>query len=173
MYKLLFIIFLTCSISCNSQKDMKIETVKNIELEKYLGKWYEIARLDHSFERNLVNVTATYSLREDGKISVINEGNKHKPDGKHKIAKGKAWFPNENDTGKLKVQFFWPFSGDYYIAELGEQYDYVLILSSSPKYMWILARKPELEREIYEKLVAKAKKYGIKTENLIKVTQVW
>ncbi|MEI6089536.1 MAG: lipocalin family protein [bacterium] len=161
--------------SCNAKsekKELNLETVKNVDLQRYIGKWYEIARLDHSFERGLVGVTATYSFRDDGKISVLNEGYKLTLDGKHSKAEGKAKCPNPNEPGKLKVSFFWFFYADYNILELDTvNYQYVLIGGSSPNYLWILSRTPQMQPEIYEMLLQKAKDRGYDLSKLIKVEQ--
>jgi len=147
-------------------------TVSGVDLNKYLGKWYEIARFDHSFERGLVGTTATYSLLPDGKIRVVNEGFKYSLNGKHKVAQGKAKIPDPSDLSKLKVSFFLNFYADYLIMELDQvNYQYAMIGSSSDKYLWILSRTPSLPDELYDMLVQKAKKRGYNTEALIKVVQ--
>ncbi|MFW5757035.1 MAG: lipocalin family protein, partial [Tangfeifania sp.] len=119
---------------------MDFSTVQELDLKRYMGKWYEIARFDHRFERNLVGVTATYSLRDDGKIKVVNAGYKNNLDGKYKETVGKAKQPNPEEPGKLKVSFFLFFYADYYILELDAEYQWALIGSSSDKYLWILSR---------------------------------
>lgn len=161
--------------SCNAKsekKELNMEAVKNVDLNRYVGKWYEIARFDHSFEKDLVGTTATYSFRDDGKIKVVNEGYKFTLDGKHSKATGKAKVPNPNEPGRLKVSFFWFFYADYNILELDTvNYQYVLIGSSSPKYLWILSRTPQMQPEIYEMLLQKAKDRGYDIGKLIKVAQ--
>jgi lipocalin len=146
-------------------------TVKELDLNRYLGTWYEIARFPHSFEKNLVGVTATYSMREDGKIKVVNQGYKNMLDGEPSVAEGKAKIPNKAEPGKLKVSFFWIFYGDYYVLELDENYQYVMIGSSSPKYFWILSRTPQMNPAIYDLLLEKARKRGYNLEQLVKVPQ--
>ena len=146
--------------------------VNDVNLEQFAGTWYEIARFPHSFEKDLVGVTATYTLRPDGKIDVLNEGYKNSLDGKHKKAKAFAKIPNPENTGRLKVYFFWPFGADYLILELDkENYEYALIGSSSDNYLWILGRKPQLDPEVYMMLVAKAKERGYDINRLEKVPQ--
>ncbi|MGB1004861.1 MAG: lipocalin family protein, partial [Salibacteraceae bacterium] len=136
----ILLLFLPLFYSCQSQTTMIDKTVvKELVLEKYLGTWYEIARYDHSFERNLVGVTATYSMRDDGKIKVLNAGYKNTLDGKLSEAEGKAKIPNANEPAKLKVSFFWIFYGDYFVLELDENYQWAVIGSSSDKYLWILS----------------------------------
>lgn len=154
-----------------SELSINKSTVKNFELEKYLGKWYEIARFQHCFEKDLVGVTANYSLREDGKIAVINKGYKNTLDGKLKKATGKARIPDPNEA-KLEVSFFWIFYADYYILELDTvDYQYALVGSSSDNYLWILSRTPQMNEDTYNELVASAKERGYATVELFKVPQ--
>jgi len=144
-----------------------VQPVKNFELQRYLGTWYEIARLDHSFERDLQQVTATYSLRDDGGIRVVNKGFNPKKN-KWKEAIGKAFFVGDSDIGQLKVSFFGPFYGGYNIIELDKvNYQYALVCGPNLSYLWILARRPELNKSIVERLVAKANSLGFATDQLI------
>lgn len=143
--------------------------IDKFSLEKYLGKWYEIARYDHRFERGLEGVTATYSIRDDGKIRVVNAGYKNSLDGKYKEAIGKA--KTTSKTGRLKVSFFWFFYADYIILELDENYQWALIGSTSDKYLWILSRTPDLNNETKEVILEKARERGYDTSLLIWVQQ--
>jgi apolipoprotein D and lipocalin family protein len=141
--------------------------VTGFSLERYLGTWYEIARLDHRFERGLTQVTATYSMRDDGGVKVLNRGYKEKKS-KWSDAEGKAYFVEEPDIGRLKVSFFGPFYGAYNIIALEpENYSYALVIGNSTKYMWILARESVLEPEVLENLLTKARNLGFKTDELI------
>jgi lipocalin len=146
-------------------------TVKELDVKRYMGKWYEIARFPHSFEKNLVGVTATYELMENGKIKVINEGYKNTLDGKFSRAEGKAKIPNKKEPGKLRVSFFWDFYSDYYVLELDKNYQYAMIGSSSDKYFWILSRSPQMDEKTYQMLVDKALRRGYNLKKLIKVPQ--
>jgi lipocalin len=148
---------------------MDYSTVKELNIELYLGKWYEIARFDHKFERNLQGVTATYSMRADGKIKVVNQGYKNSLDGKHSIAEGKA--KTTKEPGQLKVSFFWIFYADYFVMELDEDYQWALVGSSSDKYLWILSRTPQLEKEVLNHILKKATERGYDTSKLIWVEQ--
>ena len=150
-------------------KDLK--AVDDFQVDRYLGRWYEIARLDHSFERGLNNVSAEYSLRDDGGIKVVNRG--FNPEsGEWKTAEGKAYFVSGQNTGRLKVSFWGPFYGGYNIIGLDrENYSYALVCGSDKSYLWILARTGELEEEIKNQLVEKAKVSGFETEKLIWVEQ--
>ena len=144
-----------------------VTPVDHFQLERYLGKWYEIARLDHSFERGLSQVFAEYSRNADGSVKVINRGYSA-GDNKWKQAEGKAYFVKRPDQGFLKVSFFGPFYGSYVILELDKKdYAYALVCGPDRSYLWILARSPKISDEVKNALVAKASDLGFKTENLI------
>ncbi|MFC1619892.1 lipocalin family protein [Candidatus Neomarinimicrobiota bacterium] len=150
-----------------------IKTVPQLDLERYAGTWYEIARFPHRFERGLVNVTATYTQLPNGKIEVVNRGRKGSTDGEESIASGKAWLPDPNEPGRLKVSFFWIFASDYKVFVLDEDYQYAMVTSSSKKYLWILARTPTLDETIYQQLLQTARDNGFDLSQLIKVPQDW
>lgn len=141
-----------------------MEPVTHFDLNKYLGRWYEIARMPAGFENNLIQVTATYSLRNDGKVRVENAGVDARSS-KRKMAIGKAKFARNADTGYLKVSFFGPFYADYIILELDKEYRYALV-ASSIKYLWILSRTPVLDRQKLDELTAQATSLGFETEKL-------
>ena len=143
-----------------------IEPVNNFELEPYLGTWYEIARLDHSFERGLSNVTATYSLREDGGVTVLNRGYRAEK-GEWDEAQGKAYFIDDAGTGRLKVSFFGPFYGAYNVFELGENYEYSMVAGPDRSYLWILAREARLPQAMLDELISKAESAGYDSSELI------
>lgn len=144
--------------------------VKDFELEKYLGTWYEIARLNHSFERGLSNVTAEYSLRDDGGVRVINRGFETSS-GKWSEAEGKAYFISESTVGQLKVSFFGPFYGAYNVIALDkEAYQWALVVGPDTNYLWILSRTPVLEKTTLDQLVSQVKFRGFQTEELIFVS---
>jgi len=146
-----------------------VKPVANFKVEKYLGKWYEIARLDHSFEQGLTRVTANYTLREDGGLRVINRGYSAK-ENRWKEAEGKAYFVKGSDQGYLKVSFFGPFYGAYIVFELDhENYQYSLVSGPDRSYLWLLARGPEIGEDIKHILIAKAKALGFDTSKLIYV----
>jgi apolipoprotein D and lipocalin family protein len=144
-----------------------VQPVTGFELQRYLGTWYEVARLDHPFERGLERITATYELREDGGVKVINRGY-DVARGEWKEAIGKAYFVGSPDVGQLKVSFFGPFYGGYNIIDLDKQdYRWVMICGPSTSYLWILSREPGLPADIQERLVARAKGLGFDTDQLI------
>jgi apolipoprotein D and lipocalin family protein len=155
--------------SLNAQKTISAE--KTVDLGRYKGTWYEIARLPNSFERKLKCASATYILRDDGKITVLNKGNYISDPAKSTTAKGVAWIPDKSSPGKLKVQFFWPFSGDYWIMYLDKNYRYVLVGDPSLKYLWILCREKKLDEPTYQMLLGKAEEVGYKVSSIIKVNQ--
>jgi len=148
-----------------------VEVVDEFELSRYLGTWYEIARLDHSFERGMSRVTANYSMRDDGGVAVVNRG--YKPSTQEwEDATGKAYFVGAPDMGQLKVSFFGPFYGGYNIIELDKDgYQYALVAGPNRSYLWILARSPELDQDTLDALVDKASNLNFPTDELIYVDQ--
>jgi apolipoprotein D and lipocalin family protein len=147
-----------------------IDPVTGFQVDRYLGKWYEIARLDHPFERGLSNVTAHYSLRDDGDIRVINRGY-NESDGRWEEAEGRAKFISGSDVGSLKVSFFGPFYGGYNIIDLDkESYRYALVAGNDPDYLWILSRSPEPGAGVRARLLQKAGSLGFAVDDLIFVT---
>lgn len=146
-----------------------VTPVQNFELNRYLGTWYEIARLDHSFERGLEKITATYSLREDGGVKVINRGYETE-DKTWSEAQGKAYFADDSHTGFLKVSFFGPFYGAYVVMDTDYE-TYTMISGPDHSYFWILSRTPNLDKATLERLINKAKEAGFDTKALIFVDQ--
>jgi len=159
-----------CLVSCSGVPE-GARPVQGFSLDEYLGKWYEIARLDHSFERGLSHVTAEYSMRDDGGVRVINRGFKTASN-KWKEAEGKAYFVDDTSTGKLKVSFFGPFYGAYNVIALDkEAYQWSLVVGPDTGYLWILSRTPVLDQVIVDQLLSQAKSLGFNTEDLIFVDQ--
>ncbi len=174
VYYPIVIFILLIQISCgNSAKTESntMKTVEKVDLERYMGTWYEIARFTHSFEKGLVGVSATYSLKKNGKVEVLNQGFKDSLTGKLKKAKGFAKIPDPNIPGRLMVYFFWPFGGEYLILDLDDNYQYVLVGSSSKDYLWILCRTKTMDDLIYNNLVKKAELLGFDTSRLERVPQ--
>jgi apolipoprotein D and lipocalin family protein len=147
-----------------------IQPVEDFELNRYLGKWYEIARLDHSFERDLEAVTAEYSMRDDGGIRVINSGRNIETQ-KSQQAEGRAYFVEDPNLGYLKVSFFGPFFGSYVVFELDKNYQYAFVAGNTKNYLWLLARTPEVSEELINKFTSRASQLGFDTDQLIFVNQ--
>lgn len=148
-----------------------VKPVSGFELNSYLGKWYEVARLDHSFERGLSQVTAEYALREDGGVSVLNRGYSE-TDGEWKAAEGKAWFVNDPTEGYLKVSFFGPFYGSYVVFELDrEHYSYAFVSGPNRDYLWLLSRTPTVAPEVMDSFIRMSAERGFDTSRLIDVQQ--
>lgn len=145
----------------------KLEVVPHVELEKYLGKWFEIAHLPARFQEGCTDTTATYTLSKDGNISVLNECRRN---GKVKLAKGKAKVVDKNSGAKLKVTFFWPFYGDYWIIDLGKDYNYAVVGTPNRKYLWILSRTPQMADKLFSQLLESAKSKGFDVSKLIKTS---
>ncbi|MFT6791336.1 MAG: apolipoprotein D and lipocalin family protein [Cellvibrionaceae bacterium] len=166
----LLLLMSTWLVGCLGMPE-KISPVDEFELKKYLGKWYEIARLDHSFERGLESVTAEYSLRKEDGFSVVNRG--YSPeDGEWRVAEGKAYFVNKEDEGYLKVSFFGPFYGSYVIFELDKvNYEYAFVSGPDTSYLWLLSRSPNLPQEIIDKFKQRSKASGFDISHLIFVNQ--
>jgi len=146
-----------------------VEPVTGFELDRYLGTWYEVARLDHRFERGMSNVTATYSMRDDGGVKVVNRGYLADKD-KWESATGKAYFVGDSDTGQLKVSFFGPFYGGYNIVELDTtDYSYSLVVGPNRDYLWILSRTPQLDPDLLASIVDTAAELDFPVDELIYV----
>lgn len=143
-----------------------IEPVSGFEADRYLGTWYEVARLDHSFERGLEAVTATYTRHEDGSIRVVNRG-RDATSGEWSEVEGRARFVEDAQTGYLKVSFFGPFYGAYVVFELDEAYEHALVSGPNRNFLWLLAREPEPDQTVVDALVARAAAAGFETEALI------
>ena len=148
----------------------ELEVVSSVDLSRYVGRWYEIARLPNRFEKKCADsVTATYALRPDGKIEVVNRC--RKSSGEYTTAKGKAKIVDKKTNAKLKVTFFWPFYGDYWILDLGSNYEYAVVGDPSREYLWILSRTPRIEEALYQQLLGKMAARGFKTELMIRTSQ--
>ena len=152
------------------KRKSELEVVNSVDLSRYAGRWYEIARLPNRFEKKCADsVTATYVLRPDGKIDVVNRC--RKSSGNYTTAKGKAKIVDKETNAKLKVTFFWPFYGDYWILDLGPNYEYAVVGDPSRDYLWILSRTPQMEDALYQRLLAKMAARGFKTELMIRTAQ--
>jgi apolipoprotein D and lipocalin family protein len=146
-----------------------LETVEVLDVRQYEGKWYEIARLPNRFEKGLKCVTANYTLREDGKVKVVNKGIKE--GGEEDSAEGVAMMPNMSKPGELKVTFFWPFYGNYFVIELDEEYRWTMVGDPSRDYLWILSREQSIPDSVYNQYLSNAKSKGFDVDKLVRVEQ--
>ncbi|WP_127958797.1 outer membrane lipoprotein Blc [Serratia microhaemolytica] len=164
--KFIFLLSAFYLAGCSVKPPEGVKVVDNFDQQRYLGTWYEIARLDHWFERGLEQVTADYSLRADGGLKVVNRGFDSKKQ-RWKQSEGKAYFVASANTAALKVSFFGPFYGGYNVIELDPEYRYALVMGPTRDYLWILSRTPSLDTATREKLVRVADGYGFNTNALI------
>lgn len=148
-----------------------LQTASRIDLDKYMGVWHEISRLEHHFQKNCVGSNAEYKLRDDGEVDVVNRCIDEK-DGSRREAKGRAWSVDPVNNSRLKVSFFWPFRGDYWIIEVGKKYDYSVVGSPDRKYLWVLGREPEIDESLYREIVERMRYQGFPVENLVRRPQV-
>ncbi|WP_333004982.1 lipocalin family protein [Vibrio coralliilyticus] len=145
----------------------EVKPVQDFDIDRYTGKWYEIARLDHSFEKGLSKVTAEYSLKDDGGVKVINQGFSEELN-EWEEAEGNAYFVRSSDQGYLKVSFFGPFYGSYVVFELEkDNYDYAFVSGPDTDYLWLLARSSSVEQEVINKFISMSKARGFDTNRLI------
>ena len=169
MKSILLAISLTLFFVGCSQKDPNIKSVQRVDLNKYIGSWYEIARYEHRFEKDCKNVVATYSIKKNEKIEVINRCTKMTT-GEKTEATGEAYAVDETNS-KLKVSFFWPFYGDYWIIMLDENYSYAVVSEPSKEYLWILARDKKLNEEVKNKILTNLKNLDYDLDKLIWTVQ--
>ena len=149
-----------------------LDLVDKLDTQRYLGRWYEVARFPHSFEKSLVGVTAEYCMRGDGRIRVVNSGFRYGLDGPSREAVGVAWVPDPRRPAALKVRFFWPFAGDYLVFGLdGQDYSWALVGDNYRRYLWFLARTPRINGELFEKLKQTARDQGYDLSGLYEVPQ--
>jgi apolipoprotein D and lipocalin family protein len=163
------ILLLAMLSACTGVPD-GVQPVVGFQIERYLGTWYEIVRLDHGFERGLTDVSATYSLRDDGGVDVLNRGYDPTKTG-WKDARGRAYFLGTPDRASLKVSFFWPFYGGYHVMALDPEYRWAMVVGPSRNYLWILSRSPTLSDEVVNSLLERARAAGFDLSGLIRVSQ--
>ncbi|MBW3127807.1 lipocalin family protein [Hymenobacter profundi] len=155
------------ALYAKSRRHAPLPTVPYVDLPRYAGKWYEIARLPASFEKDCTSVTAQYTIRPDGDVTVVNTCHKHTPMGKVKKAEGLATVADPTTNAKLKVQFFWPFKGDYWILALDSDYRYAMVGEPSRENLWLLSRTPQLPVIVQNELVQRGQELGFPVEKLI------
>jgi apolipoprotein D and lipocalin family protein len=162
---LVFLIFaVSVGVAARARAATKpLEVVPHVDIQRYLGTWYEIATIPQRFQKGCVGVTAHYSLRPDGAIEVVNSCRKETLDGKPRSIRGKAWIVDRSTNAKLKVRFFWPFTGAYWIIELDEGYEWAVVGHPDRTYLWILSRTPQMDPVLYDELLRRiaAKGYDL------------
>jgi apolipoprotein D and lipocalin family protein len=144
------------------------EAVSRVDLKSYMGTWYEIARLTHRFQEGCFASSATYTLLDDGQVEVVNRCRKGSLNGPESSVKGKAWVVDKETNAKLKVSFFWPFSGDYWIVDLGKEYEYAVVSNPDRKYLWILSRTPRMDEPSYARIIDRLTRDGYDLSKLEK-----
>jgi apolipoprotein D and lipocalin family protein len=153
---------------CNATNDpLPVTSVQYVDLARYMGVWYEIARFDHFFQEGCRGSTASYTLLSDGEVEVINRCVKEK-DNSLREAKGHAWSVDPKGNARLKISFFWPFRTDYWIIDLGREYEYAVVGSPNRKYLWIMARKPMMEKDVYRHILDLVAKQGFDIGKLVR-----
>ena len=148
-----------------------LQTVLSVDLERYMGTWYEIASFPQRFQKGCVASMATYSLRRDGKVEALNQCRNETLDGKQRTAKGTAWIVDKGTNAKLKVRFFWPFSGDYWIIDLGPNYEYAVVGHPKRTYLWILSRQRQMDARTYQSILERLKSQHYDISRLKKTLQ--
>lgn len=149
-----------------------LQTVPQVDLNKYSGKWYEIASYPQTFQKGCHCTTAEYTLSEKGYVIVENRCNRDSLTGKQSYIKGKAFVDKNSGNAKLKVQFFWPFKGKYWIIELADDYSYTVVSHPNRKYLWILSRTPKMEETTYQHIISKLKQNGFDLNKLRLTPQI-
>ena len=160
-------LFIAVTDSCTAQGLPPLVTVQNVDLPRYMGGWNEIARFDHFFQKGCLGSSATYTLKPDGEIDVINRCVNDK-DGSLREVKGRAWSVDSGSNARLKVSFFWPFRTDYWIIDLGKEYEYAVVGDPKRQYLWILARKPAMDEAVYKRILDLAARQGFDVERLVR-----
>jgi len=160
MRYIITLIILIITSSCSMQN---LETVKQVDVARYMGRWYEIASFPQSFQKGCSCTMAEYSLNDNGTVKVTNSCN---VDGKKKVSTGKAWVTDKKTNAKLKVQFFWPFSGKYWIIDLADDYSYAVVGHPNRKYLWILSRTPHMDEQLYDTIVRRVAAKGFDVSKL-------
>ncbi len=172
--KKIFFSFLLAIILLNFlvAKDVQeLKTVEYVDIEKYMGLWYEIAKYPNKFQKNCVATTAEYTLLKNGDVQVINRCKKGLLDGESNFIKGKAWVFDKKTNTKLKVQFFWPFNGDYWVIDLGKNYEYAVVGEPKRNFLWVLSRIPEMDEKLYDEILMRLEQKGYDLKKIVKTEQ--
>ena len=170
---LILVLMASTLLQCGTSRKQlpPLRVVSHVELNKYTGIWYEIARYPTRFQEGCVGSRATYTLRDDGRIAVLNQCHIGSLDGEISSASGKGWVVDPRTNAKLKVSFFWPFSGDYWIIDLGETYEYAVVGHPSREYLWILSRTPRMEEGLYNRILGRLDDQHYDVSKLIRTPQ--
>jgi apolipoprotein D and lipocalin family protein len=174
MKMLIVIAGLFVAMACSgveASKTTPLTTVPSVDLQKYIGKWYEIAAFPQRFEKGCHCTTAEYEITDKGYVRVVNSCRIDSPQGKLKVARGKAFVVNGSNNSKLRVQFFWPFRGDYWIIDLAEDYSYAVVGAPSRTYLWVLSRTPKMEDALYRQIVERCAEKGFDVNKLVLTDQ--
>jgi len=165
---LLLVTMLLAACTTNGRQSPPLEVVPAVDLSRYIGRWYEIASFPSRFQKGCTDSRAEYRIRPDGKVEVLNSCLRN---GKVDTAKGKAWVVDKATNAKLKVSFFWPFRGNYWIIDLGKDYEYAVVSAPSMKYLWILSRTPQMDEKCYQEIVTRLKDRGLDVARLNRTPQ--
>lgn len=162
---------LAASLACRGAAAMSrmppLRTVALVDLKRYTGIWYEIARYPNSFQKGCLGSSASYALREDGEIDVVNSC-RDGEDGRTRRVKGRAWVVDSATNARLNVSFFWPFRGDYWIIDLGPEYEYAVVGTPNRKYLWVLSRTPAMNDTLYAAIMERVKGVGFDPERVVR-----
>ncbi|HEX9136694.1 MAG TPA: lipocalin family protein [Nitrospirota bacterium] len=165
---LLLVTMLLAACTTNGRQSTPLEVVPAVDLSRYIGKWYEIASFPQRFQKDCTDSRAEYRIRPDGVVEVLNSCLR---DGKIDSVKGRAWVVDKKTNAKLKVSFFWPFRGDYWIIDLGKDYEYAVVSAPSMNYLWVLSRTPQMDEQRYQQIVGRLKDRGFDIARLNRTQQ--
>lgn len=164
--------FIITFLMATTLKAQPLQTVPNVDLSKYAGKWFEIASFPQRFQKRCHCTTAEYTPTDKGYIIVENRCNKNSVNGKQSYIKGKAFIVENTGNAKLKVQFFWPFKGDYWIIDIADDYSYAVVSNPNKKYLWILSRTPKMDAAVYQQIIMRLKEKGFDLTELKMTEQI-
>lgn len=167
-----FFTFISLFMPAADLMSQTLQTVPHVDVQKYSGKWYEIASYPQRFQKGCHCTTAEYTLTDKGYLIVENRCNKGSVDGKQSYIKGKAFVEKNTGNAKLKVQFFWPFRGKYWIIDLADDYSYAVVSHPSKKYLWILSRKPKMDEVVYQQILSRLKEKGFDLDKIQRTVQI-
>ena len=167
-----FFTIIFIAMSTANLMSQTLQTVPKVDINKYSGKWYEIASYPQRFQKGCHCTTAEYTLSEKGYLIVENRCNRGSVDGKQSYIKGKAFVVRNSGNAKLKVQFFWPFRAKYWIIDLADDYSYAVVSHPNKKYLWILSRKPQMDDAVYQPIISRLKEKGFDVEKLQVTKQI-